>query len=200
MENTFVSKEAPPKECANPACQYDLDGLEIVKINETKNKAEKQEEINKDNEKISGLKLIYQKTFEEISIKAGVKVVLGRTNYGKKVLGKIDQVSRTHCSIEFKDNHFIVTDLGSTNGTFVGLGNDKTDCKTPQILNDKDFLVLGREVFLAQYLTGEKQEQTKTIGNETDKSKIPEKILCIECSCELKELPCICPECGTWNE
>jgi pSer/pThr/pTyr-binding forkhead associated (FHA) protein len=105
--------------------------------------------------KIIGLKLIYQKTSDEIQLKTEPKIILGRQNFGSKVLSKIKQVSRAHCSIEFADNQFIVKDLGSTNGTFTGLGDDKVNCLEPQILKDKDFLVLGQEVFLVQLLKEE---------------------------------------------
>ena len=190
-ENRFENIETRPAECSNPACQNSLDGLEAI-IAEKKAFSE---------ESITGLKLIYQKTSEQIIIKNGPKIILGRENYGSHVLGKIDQVSRTHCSIEFINNEYFVKDLGSTNGTFIGLGTDKVKCDEPQALKEKDFLVLGREVFLVQFIREEKPEETK---NEIslDESKISslKVILCTECSFVLNKIPCSCPECGTWNE
>jgi hypothetical protein len=190
-ENKFSTLEQRPKECSNLACQNSLENLEIVSI-------EDNEELEQPM-KIVGLKLIYQKTSEEITLKTEAKIILGRQNYGSQVLSKIEQVSRAHCSIEFTGNQFIVKDLGSTNGTFTGLGDDKINCREPQALKDKDFLVLGQEVFLIQLIKAEDRTEQVAIENEVEVNE-PLKILCTECSCVLQQLPCSCPDCGTWNE
>ncbi len=189
-ENRFSNINERPKECSNEACQNSLGNLEVITIEENE---ESERPI-----KIIGLKLIYQKTSAEIMLKTEPKIILGRQNFDGEVLSKIKQISRAHCSIEFTDNQFIVKDLGSTNGTFVGLGDDKVNCQEPQILKDKDFLVLGQEVFLVQLLK-EDATDLETTEIEPVISK-PSEILCSECSCILKELPCSCPDCGTWNE
>jgi hypothetical protein len=193
-ENRFSNRNERPKECSNQACQNLLENLEVITIED------KEEEVVvvEQPKKIIGLKLIYQKTSDEIQLKTEPKIILGRQNFGSKVLSKIKQVSRAHCSIEFADNQFIVKDLCSTNGTFTGLGDDKVNCLEPQILKDKDFLVLGQEVFLVQLLK-EGTTELETTEIEPVLNKLTE-ILCTECSCILKELPCSCPECGTWNE
>jgi len=186
-ENLFSVKEHAPTECSNQACQNSLEGLEIIEFTEVDNS-------NIEDLDIIGLKLIYQKTSEEIIIKTDSKIILGRENYGSEVLGKIAQISRSHCSLEFKDNTFIVCDLNSTNGSFIGLGANKISCTTPQMLKDKDFLVLGKEVFLVQFLNEDKKQEKEIVV------EAPTEILCTECSCVLTKLPCSCPDCGTWNE
>ena len=192
-ENTFSEKEQRPAECSNQACQNSLEGLEIINEN-------KKQQVEKDL-KLIGLKLIYQKTSEEIILKTDPKIILGRESIGSKVLWKIEQISRSHCSIEFNNNKYTVTDLGSTNGTFIGLGTDKISCKKPQLLSNKDFLVLGREVFLIQFLKEEKLSEPETVLRvETKKNVELKEILCTECSCILSNLPCSCPDCGAWNE
>lgn len=195
-ENTFSSKEQQPAECSNQACQNSLNGLEVISLNNEDKLQQVQE-----NEKLIGLKLIYQRTSEEIILKTDPKIILGRESIGSKILWKIEQISRSHCSIEFNNNKYTVTDLGSTNGTFIGIGTDKVSCKKPQLLIDKDFLVLGREVFLVQFLKEEKLSEPKTvIQEETKEIEEAKEILCTECSCVLSNLPCSCPDCGAWNE
>ncbi len=186
-ENLFSEKEHAAVECLNEACQNSLEGLEIIEITNDNNIPE--------NVNIVGLKLIYQKTSEEITLKTNAKIILGRESYGSEVLGEIAQISRSHCSLEFVDNRFIVSDLNSTNGTFIGLGNDKISCTTAQVLNEKDFLVLGKEVFLVQFI-----KEKLSIEKANNKTQEPTEILCTECSCILEKLPCSCPDCGTWNE
>ncbi len=195
-ENTFSEKEQRPAECSNQACQNSLERLELISVN-----IEDKVQQTQENEKLIGLKLIYQKTSEEILLNTDPKIILGRESVGSKVLWKIEQISRSHCSVEFKNNKYTVTDLGSTNGTFIGLGTDKITCNTPQLLTDKDFLVLGREVFLIQFLKEEKLSEPETVPQqETKEIEEVKEILCTECSCILSNLPCSCPDCGAWNE
>ncbi|MCD4794511.1 MAG: FHA domain-containing protein [Bacteroidales bacterium] len=195
-ENTFSAKEQQPVECSNQACQNSLKGLEVITVD-----IEDKEQQVQENEKLIGLKLIYQKTSEEITVKTDPKIIIGRESVGSKVLWKIEQISRSHCSIEFSNNKYTVTDLGSTNGTFIGVGTDKISCKTPQLFTDNDFLVLGREVFLIQFLKEEKLSEPETVlQEETKEIEESKKNLCTECSCVLIKLPCSCPDCGTWNE
>jgi hypothetical protein len=138
-ESKFATLNERPEVCFNEACQNSLTNLEVLNLEDT-NEPEQPK-------KIIGLKLIYQKNSAEILLKTEPKIILGRQNFGSEVLSKIKQVSRAHCSIEFINNQFIVKDLGSTNGTFKGLGEDKTSCAEAQVLKNNDFLVLGQEVF-----------------------------------------------------
>ena len=189
-ENIFPDPDKRPVHCSNPACQNSLDKLEIIEM---------VEEPQPDNGTITGVKLIYQKTSQEIILDKQVeKIILGRENSGKEILAGIPQISRSHCSIEFNNNQVLVSDLGSTNGTYIGLGADKRSCSAPQVLKDNDFLILGREVFLVMFIIRvDVKEQSPASDIAAGK---PKEILCSACSCVLAELPCICPECGTWNE
>ena len=60
-ENRFPTKDYPPEDCLNKACQHYLGGLDIITIYEER-KDDIDEQQLKKNEKIVGLKLIYQKT------------------------------------------------------------------------------------------------------------------------------------------
>jgi pSer/pThr/pTyr-binding forkhead associated (FHA) protein/tetratricopeptide (TPR) repeat protein len=54
-----------------------------------------------------------------LAVEAGKPVSFGRDEGNTLVLDD-DKVSRRHCTVEFKDGAFVLTDLGSSNGTFVG--------------------------------------------------------------------------------
>ena len=78
-------------------------------------------------------------------------ITLGRFDRRKQSLNQVDLesfggvdrgVSRQHCQLEFKDNQLIVTDLGSSNGTFV-TGNRLLPHK-PHVLKKGEELTLGR--------------------------------------------------------
>ena len=189
-ENIFSDPDKRPAHCSNPACQNSLNDLEMISIEGNSGPAP---------EAITGIKLIYQKTSEEIILgRQDEKIILGRENYGKEILAGIPQISRSHCSIEINNNEVTVCDMGSTNGTFVGLGTGKLSCTTGRILKENDFLSLGREVFLVLFIrNADVGEATPVLNSTTAK---PKEILCTSCSFILHELPCICPECGTWNE
>ncbi len=195
-ENRFATINKPPSECSNQACQNSLKNLEVVQVNIEENKQK-----NEENKKLIGLKLIYQKTSEEIVIKTNAKIIIGRESFGKEVLVKIKQISRSHCSVEFKENNYVVFDLDSTNGTFIGIGTERISCTTEQTLKDKDFLVLGQEVFLVQLIREDKFINAEnTSMSEIMETEEPKEILCAECSYVLESIPCTCPDCGTWNE
>jgi len=67
---------------------------------------------------------------------------------GAKVHAEIDfnrMISRIHCCIDRDGNQFTLTDLGSTNGTF--LNGDKLQPNYPQKLKDGDMLRLANSIF-----------------------------------------------------
>lgn len=81
------------------------------------------------------------------------KKIIGReTNCNIQVLDK--GASRNHSLIEFKGDHFLLVDLGSTNGTFV---NDKTIIS--KILADGDIIKIGQTELL--YRVVEPETETK---------------------------------------
>ncbi|MEL6524583.1 MAG: FHA domain-containing protein, partial [Chloroflexota bacterium] len=51
-------------------------------------------------------------------------------------------VSRVHAQLHYEGGKVFITDLGSTNGTFVS--NERLEPKTPTVLRKGDELLLGR--------------------------------------------------------
>ena len=83
------------------------------------------------------------------------KKIIGReTNCNIQVLDK--GASRNHSLIEFKGDHFLLVDLGSTNGTFV---NDKTIIS--KILADGDIIKIGQTELLYRVL--QQEVETKVV-------------------------------------
>lgn len=79
-------------------------------------------------------------------------IILGRNEPGSRPesdmidltpYGALDRgVSRQHVRLHLKDNHLYVTDLGSTNGTF--LAGKRLRANEPSLLHKGDELLLGR--------------------------------------------------------
>lgn len=94
-----------------------------------------------------GLTLTYIKTGETVRLAHEERIVIGREKAGSELLGKLPQVSRTHCFIEYRSGIYFISDAASTNGTFTGAA--KKDCnKFPkQPLADGDVFYLGKEAF-----------------------------------------------------
>jgi diguanylate cyclase (GGDEF)-like protein len=80
----------------------------------------------------------------------GAALTIGRSSSCDIVLD-VDSVSRQHARLEERDGAMWVTDLGSTNGTFV---DDAAVRERP--LRDGDRIRVGRSVF--KFLTGENVE------------------------------------------
>lgn len=78
-------------------------------------------------------------------------VTLGRFDWQSKsddqldltTYGAVDRgVSRNHCKIELKDNQLVITDLDSSNGTYVS--GKRLEANEPYTLKKGEELVLGR--------------------------------------------------------
>ena len=184
--------------CSN--CNSSLEHLAVQEISAQQDSIDKKEESHG-----NGLILIYQKTGQQISISNFEKVILGRENFGSEVLGKIPQISRAHCCIELRDNQYIINDLGSMHGTYIGI--NKTDCKINpnQNINDNDLIFLGREPFLVKFITPPASEQVKyeikeEVQLDETKAKKIIKYRCKSCGTEFDEKLDICPKCGTYGE
>lgn len=194
----FSELNQKPISCSN--CNSSLEYLAVQEISALQDSIDKKEESHG-----NGLVLIYQKTGQQISISNFEKVILGRENFGSEVLGKIPQISRAHCCIELRDNHYIINDLGSMHGTFIGI--NKTDCKINlnQNINDNDLIFLGREPFLVKFITQHIQEKDgheikKEVHlDETETKKII-KYRCKSCGTEFDEKLEICPIDGAYGE
>ncbi|MDH5655103.1 MAG: FHA domain-containing protein [Spirochaetia bacterium] len=171
----------------------------------------------------SGFSLIFQKDGTEISFKHAEKMVLGRNGLGQEFFSKIPQISRSHLVIQFQGNQYTVTDLNSSNGTFLGV--EKVDCrKNPgQALRDGELLYMGREPFLVklnfidQNMPGQsgqvirvnmqsisanipqpEKSSAAVLSSETEKKQIV--YTCTNCynyQSETKEFTC--PLCNTYN-
>ena len=70
----------------------------------------------------------------------GRPVTVGRSGYADLCLDHDERVSRTHATFEVRDGVLVVTDLGSTNGTFLGIVG-------PNQLHEGDQVLLGETVF-----------------------------------------------------
>lgn len=88
---------------------------------------------------------------ERVVLTENLSVVLGRSEPGARngvdvdltPYGALDRgVSRTHARLHLENNHLYVTDLGSTNGTF--LSGRRLEPNKAEVLRKGDELVLGR--------------------------------------------------------
>ncbi len=196
-----------PERCTNPNCRCPREEcLEIEMIPTTQD-----ESTTKENQQLlKGITLIYQKTGEEIYIPKKDKIILGRESQGHEVLGKVKYISRVHCEIEFIDNKFVVTDLNSTNGTFLGIS--RIDCKanTRQELNDGDILYLGKEPFLIKFnfeSSESKADLKEKIGKEVKIGEVidqtkevkAQKYRCKDCGAVFDAKEDICPKCNAFG-
>ena len=79
------------------------------------------------------------------------EAVIGRWDADNGIFPDIDldsvdqeaKVSRRHARILFRDSHFFVEDLGSTNGTYINRGRRLLP-GTPQLLSDGDEIIVGK--------------------------------------------------------
>lgn len=88
---------------------------------------------------------------ERVVMQEGIIYQLGRFELGMSAANEIDLtpygamdrgVSRVHAQLHLADNHLYITDLGSTNGTYVS--GTKIEPDTPVALRKGDELLLGR--------------------------------------------------------
>lgn len=157
--------------------------------------------INDDdiNEKfISHLLLTYNKTGENILIKEGRKVFLGRKNFGKEVL-RDEHISKSHCSIEIKGNDIFVEDVGSFNGTFYKKTDEEHRVSDKQKLEDNELLFLGKESFLIGFVYEDIIKNAIKENNlEGQTSPANEKcFICPNCGREYIKKPEYCRSCQT---
>lgn len=73
------------------------------------------------------------------------ETVLGR-HYECNCILPVAQISRYHCRFEFIKDEWYITDLESTNGTF--LAGKQLLPNTPYLLENSDFLTFGRVAHL----------------------------------------------------
>ncbi len=109
----------------------------------------------------AGLRLTFRDTNDVLEVTVGARVVIGRTyvaDDGGEVAdidltpyGAVDKgVSRVHLTLEREHDTIIVTDLNSSNYTF--LNGQRLMPHEPRILRDNDELRLGHLVFRVTYV------------------------------------------------
>lgn len=95
--------------------------------------------------------LVVRGMVERLHLEEEKTYILGRTDLKSRSIPDIDLtpygaldrgVSREHATIHLKDKHIYITDLESTNGTFVA--GERLAPNEPQILHRGDSLLLGR--------------------------------------------------------
>ncbi len=88
---------------------------------------------------------------EFVDFKLTPKVLLGRFDPKQRSRNQVDLtdfgavdkgVSRIHCQLEYQDGNIVVTDLGSTNGTFVG--GKRLEPHQPLTMERGTELIIGR--------------------------------------------------------
>lgn len=99
---------------------------------------------------------------ERIVFEEGTSVVLGRTDLNSPDMARFDLtrfgghergVSREHCVISYRNAQFYVTDLNSSNGTFVN--RKRLAANQACLLNDGDELTLGTLNMTLRFSAGE---------------------------------------------
>ena len=114
------------------------------------------------------IELVIRGMAERISFEKRSSVIIGRMELKKSSAATPDVdlssygavqrgVSREHIRLEIKEDHLVVTDLGSTNGTF--LRGERIVAYTPYEVHDEDEIVLGR---LSVHIHFGKQRKTES--------------------------------------
>lgn len=158
-----------------------------------------------------GLTLIYQRGGAQFEVSNQPFSILGREHVGSSLLFNIlvngkPVISRKHCSIEFKNGQFYLSDEGSVNGTFYGV--NKISCANiPQRIEDNSILYLGQEPFLAR-INYQVVAQTPLVESyssipdpEPASQSAPTRYRCNEPTCgyEAEVYSQMCPDCATFN-
>jgi pSer/pThr/pTyr-binding forkhead associated (FHA) protein len=105
-----------------------------------------------DNKPMKFAKLVWKDdsgTIQEFILNQGITTYVGREK-GNNILLSNPKVSKRHASIHWKDNAFLITDQGSSNGTLV----NGTLILEPTVLKDGDRVEIGDHV-LSFYAMGE---------------------------------------------
>lgn len=192
-EQTFKNLSDQPDFCSN--CNTQINHITPVEIDD-----EAEADADDRSGTPNGFTLTYEKTGKSIEIKHNEIIILGRQNSGKELMESIPQISREHCKIEFFDGRYLVTDLNSLNGTF--LGPTKRDClkHIKQALNDGDLLFLGREPFSVHFkFSSEQSEHIPSESNE--ENELPAvKFKCKACGKIHDMNLMICDNCGSYGQ
>lgn len=186
-EHYFTEAGKRPSHCSR--CHSPLEHLEM-------------EQVEDDDVQLllNGLDLVYVSSGEKIELEHSEIIILGRQASGGDVLGKIPQISREHCKIEYHGGQYLLTDLNSLNGTYYG--SSHRDCRKHQQvpLQDGNLLCLGREKFRI-HLKYRKADQSEVLASSDDAEIIPELVYkCRACGKIHSMNLSICDECGTYGQ
>lgn len=193
-DNEFDAPENKPAVCK--LCNSPIGHLEARDSDEKFNIEIESHKVKR----LDGLILIYEKTNAWIEIPHAEIIVLGRQSVGADVFSKIPQISREHCKIEYLDGNYVLTDLNSLNGTFIG--QSKRDCHKhiQEKIKDNEVIYLGREPFMVQL-------KYKTVDAEVEKpdqEPIEEikmkKFKCRACGKIHTMNLLICDACGSYGQ
>ncbi|MFW5696661.1 MAG: FHA domain-containing protein [Phototrophicaceae bacterium] len=95
--------------------------------------------------------LLIRGMVERLTVRQDTAIVLGRADSVKRFYPEVDLtpygaldrgVSREHARLQVSDGQLIITDLGSTNGTF--LAGERLEPNVPTTIQRGDELLLGR--------------------------------------------------------
>jgi serine phosphatase RsbU (regulator of sigma subunit) len=93
-------------------------------------------------------------------------LIIGRESQCGFVLGSPD-VSRRHCRVELKGGEVVVTDLNSTNGTYV----DGRRIHAPTALPDGSILEIGRQVLKHERRSTREVEEAQELDRDLEKAR-----------------------------
>jgi hypothetical protein len=111
--------------------------------------------------------------FEEKELTIGEDATsFGRTTENTVSFPDNSNISRHHADIEFKDGAFVVTDLGSSNGTTV----NGQPIEGETVLNDGDFITLGNSVIVEFVLDDDTPENPQYDSPTAASESIPEAV------------------------
>lgn len=178
-----------------PHCGDSTEKLKIIELSFDEDKS--------DDDKLDGLSLCCQNTEIELHLIHNDRIEIYREMFDEKIIGRkyITGFKKGgHCQIVFEDGYYKLSDLNSTNGTYLGV--DRIDCNVypKQIIKDGDILYLGQEPFLIKIKT--KSLVTSEESN-SDKIEIEEslekKYRCKRCGIVVSEKTKKCPDCGCYE-
>lgn len=189
-DNFFSDKSNPPEECHSCFEKFDLENVVEIEDKNLKDPV--------------SLTIIYQMTQERLEIPNSQKTILGRKNFGADLFLKIKSngepvISRTHCSIEYRDGNFYLLDEDSMNGTFYGV--NKITCKnSAQLIENNSVFYIGEEQFLALLNYEEKIDAYVAAAPvQVIESRIPKLFRCSICASEFEIQTEDCPDCDRFN-
>ncbi len=120
-------------------------------------------------------KLIIPFTGKETIYNLDMPLVVGRSDESTEKIPEIDfaeydkkyGISRSHARFDYKDGSVFITDLGSTNGTYVG--EYLLDFGRPHELCNRDIIhfgALGIQIYIASYVENYRENGLKKLRRE----------------------------------